>query len=70
MRAALEVSWNLLSQEQRAAMGALSVFSESFEQEAALTVAGVSMPTLASLADASMVRFRPTGQFDLHPLIQ
>lgn len=70
MRAALEVSWHLMSEEQRVAMAALSVFSESFEQATALTVAGVSVSMLASLTDASMVRFRPSGKFDLHPLIQ
>ncbi|HET7090142.1 MAG TPA: tetratricopeptide repeat protein [Anaerolineae bacterium] len=70
MRAALDHSWKLLSEEERRAFRRLSVFQGGFELEAAEQVAEVSLPLLVALVDKSLVRRHASGRYDLHELLR
>lgn len=65
----LDQSWRLLAAGERDALAALSVFEGGLTRTAALAVARVSMPLLASLADKSLVTATPGGRFVLHPVV-
>jgi len=74
LRASLDASWAMLGAAERAALTQLTVFSDSWEVEAAEAVLDLSgidasdgIPeTLTALADHSMVRFDPlTRQFSM-----
>lgn len=69
MRASFEHSWRLLSERERAALARVAVFRGGFTRDAALQVAEVPLPVLASLLDKSLLRYEPTGRYDRHPLI-
>ena len=71
MRAAFEHSWDLLQEEQRAGLMRLSVFRGGASREAARAVTGVSLRTLVTLADHSLVGVkREAGRFAVHELIR
>ncbi len=70
MRAALEVSWQLLSDPERALLRALSVFADGFRREAANAVAGARIPLLAALVDTSWLRLDDSGRYGRHPLVR
>ena len=70
MRAVFDHSWRLLSEDERAAFSTLSVFRGGFTAEAAIQVAGVSLHTLASLIDKSLVQLNGDGRYDLHELLR
>jgi predicted ATPase len=70
MRAALEHSWNLLTDEERDVFKKLSVFRGGFRKEAALAVAGASLPTLSALVDKSLLRVNANGRYDIHELLR
>ena len=69
MRATLEHSWALLTSEERRALRDLTVFVGGFRADAAAAIAGVSIETLASLVDASLLRVTSDGRYDRHPLL-
>lgn len=69
VRATLEHSWSLLSDEERRALRDLAVFVGGFRADAAETVAGVPVETLADLVDASLLRLSGDGRYDRHPLL-
>ena len=56
LRAVFDQSWRLLSADEQEALQALAVFRGGFTREAAQTVTGASLLTLASLMDKSLVR--------------
>ena len=56
LRAVFDYSWNLLPPEEQQVLSQLSVFRGPFERKAAVAVADASLPLLASLVDASLVR--------------
>lgn len=70
LRAAFDHSWRLLGERERTALRRLSVFRGGFRREAASAVAGATLPTLAHLVDASMVRALPSGRYDQHVLVR
>jgi predicted ATPase/transcriptional regulator with XRE-family HTH domain len=70
LRAVFDHSWRLLTDDERRALGQLSVFRGGFTAEAALEVAGASLSILASLISKSLVRRGPGGRYDLHELIR
>ncbi len=70
MRAALEHSWTLLTDEERDVFKKLSVFRGGFRKEAAQVVAGASLPTLSALVDKSLLRVDTNGRYDLHELLR
>lgn len=68
MRAVMDYSWTLLSEEEREAIVHLAIFRGKFRQDAALTVTGASLLTLAALVEKALVRATPDGYFQLHEL--
>ncbi|MBL8093103.1 MAG: tetratricopeptide repeat protein [Anaerolineales bacterium] len=70
LRATLEHSWDLLSLDERAVLGRLSVFRGGCDESAAIAVAGASVEALGSLADKSLVRLSPDGRYVLHELVR
>jgi DNA-binding SARP family transcriptional activator/predicted ATPase/tetratricopeptide (TPR) repeat protein len=69
MRAVYEQSWQLLRGEEQAALQRLSVFRGGFSREAARR-AGVSLVTLATLVDNSLLRADRRGRYDFHELLR
>jgi predicted ATPase/DNA-binding SARP family transcriptional activator len=69
MRAVFAHSWGLLRPRERSALRALSVFHGGWTREAAAEVAGVGMPVLLALIDASLIRRDTAGRFTLHALV-
>lgn len=65
LRAAFEHAAGLLSTAERAALVRLAVFPAPFALGAALAVADVALPVLASLVDRSLVRVGPDGRYVL-----
>lgn len=70
IRAVFEHSWALLSAEEQQALARLSVFRGSFTREAAMQVAGVSLPTFSTLTDKSLLRREPGGRYLIHGLLR
>lgn len=70
LRAVVEHSWLLLSEQERVVLRQLSVFQGGFTREAAAQVAGASLPTLANLVDKSLLRRGANGRYDLHEIIR
>jgi predicted ATPase/DNA-binding NarL/FixJ family response regulator len=70
MRAAFDHSWVLLTPEERAVFGRLSIFRGGFTRDAAGRVAGATLPTLAALLDKSLVRYETDGRYHLHELLR
>jgi predicted ATPase/predicted negative regulator of RcsB-dependent stress response len=70
LRAVFEQSWALLDNEQRDALGRLSVFAAGFSRDAARAVTGVSVHTLAALVDKSLLRYTGSDRYQLHEVIQ
>jgi predicted ATPase len=69
MRAVLEQSWNLLTDQECSALCKLSVFRGGFEREAAQQIAGATLPILSALVDKSLVHRKETGRYELHELV-
>ena len=70
LRAVFERSWQLLTEQEQAALRSLSVFRGSFDREAALVVADLTLPALTDLVDRSLVRRVPSDRYDLHELMR
>jgi predicted ATPase/transcriptional regulator with XRE-family HTH domain len=70
LRAALDHSFDLLSSEEKAVFGRLSVFRGGFRREAAQEVAGAGLEVLASLLDKSLLRRTREERYDLHELVR
>ncbi len=69
LRVVFDHSWSLLDASARHAMCALSVFSGGWSREAAWEVAGVGLPAMLGLLDASLVRREPSGRYAWHPQV-
>jgi predicted ATPase len=69
LRAAFEHAWGLLGRDEQVVLRRSSVFSGGFTREHASRVSGATIPVLASLADASLLRVVGDGRFVLHPLL-
>ncbi len=67
--AALERSWRLLAPDDRRAMRRLAAVPGGFTRGTARAVAGATIPALARLVDASLLRCDEAGRFDRHPLV-
>lgn len=70
LRATFAYSWRLLTDEERAVMGALSVFQGGFTREAAREICGATPRVLLSLSHKSLVQPTPNGRFYLHELVR
>ncbi|MFZ5816239.1 MAG: tetratricopeptide repeat protein [Bacillota bacterium] len=69
MQAVFDQSWDLLTEEERSAFAALSVFRGGFDRKAALAVTGCSLGVLLALVDKSLLQVEPSGRFRLHELL-
>ncbi len=69
LRAVCDRSWALLSEEERNAFKRLAVFQGGFQREAAVKIAGASLPLLSSLIDKSLVRCGRPGWYEVHEVL-
>src|SRR5947209_293952 len=70
LRAAIDQSWRLLTDEQRSAFSRLSVFRGSFDRGAAVAVTGADLRLLSQLVAKSLLRRPDFGRFELHELLR
>jgi len=70
LRAAIDHSWRLLTDEQRSAFSRLSVFRGSFDRGAAVAVTGADLRLLSDLVGKSLLRRPDFGRFELHELLR
>lgn len=69
MRATLDYSWDLLSEEERAAFSRLAVFQGGFRQEAAGEILDLSPAFLQALQHKSLLRRTFSGRWQIQPLL-
>ncbi len=70
MVAVFDHSWQLLDDREQGILRTLSLFRGGFTLEAAEAVALASVGDLADLLDASWIRLRPSGRYDMHELVR
>jgi predicted ATPase len=70
LRATIDQSWRLLTDEQRAAFSRLSVFHGGFDRDAAVAVSGADLRLLSELVAKSLLRRSDFGRFELHELLR
>jgi predicted ATPase/class 3 adenylate cyclase len=70
LRAAIDQSWRLLTDEQREVFARLSVFRGSFDREAARSVTGADLRVLSELVAKSLLRRSDFSRFELHELLR
>jgi DNA-binding SARP family transcriptional activator/predicted ATPase len=70
MRAVFDHSWRLLSDREREAMQALSVFRGGCTREAAQQVTGASLRELMALVQQSLLERTPAGRYEMHELLR
>jgi len=70
IRAVIDQSWDLLSDDERRVFKKLSVFRGGFRREAAEAVSGASLSLLSALVDKSLLRVDDAGRYDLHELLR
>jgi predicted ATPase len=70
LRAAIDQSWRLLTDEQGSAFSRLSVFRGSFDRSAAVAVTGADLRLLHELVAKSLLRRPDFGRFELHELLR
>jgi predicted ATPase len=63
LRSVFDYSWNLLSEEEQQVFRRLSICRDGLELEAAVQVAGASLPVLASLVEKSLLRCTDNGRY-------
>lgn len=70
LRAVFEYSWSILSEEEKNALQALSVFRGGFLRDAAEKVTGCSLFLLSALLDKSLLHKSHSKRFEMHELIR
>jgi predicted ATPase/DNA-binding CsgD family transcriptional regulator len=70
MRAVLDHSWELLSEDEQMVFRRLSVFRGGFTRDAAAVVAEASLPVLTALVDKSLLRWNAAGRYSLHEMVR
>src|SRR3954454_11794040 len=70
LRATIDQSWRLLTDEQRGAFSRLSVFRGSFDRSAAVAVTGADLRLLSELVAKSLLRHPDFGRFEVHELLR
>jgi predicted ATPase/Tfp pilus assembly protein PilF len=70
IRATLEHSWQLLTQEEKGLFARLSVFRGGFHRDAAIAIALATPATLLALADKSLIRNTSSNRYDVHELLR
>jgi predicted ATPase/DNA-binding SARP family transcriptional activator len=70
LRAVFNSSWQLLDQQERAALQSMSIFPGSFIIQAVQAVSGVSMKVLRGLMHKSWLKKAPGGRYQIHELLR
>ena len=70
LRAVVDQSWRLLTEEQRDSFSRLSVFRGGFDRAAAVAVTGRDARMLSELVAKSLLRRPDFGRFELHELLR
>ncbi|MEM8862442.1 MAG: BTAD domain-containing putative transcriptional regulator, partial [Chloroflexota bacterium] len=70
VRIVFEYSWSLLNNTEQDGLSRLAIFKGGFKRNAAEEVANVSLRTLSTLIDKSLVQKGESGRFTIHPLIR
>ncbi len=70
MNALFDNCWQLLSADERTAIGKLAIFDGGFTREAARTIAQADMSMLMTLLDKSLLRTGPTGRYYMHEILR
>jgi predicted ATPase/DNA-binding SARP family transcriptional activator len=70
LRAVLQYSWDLLSEEEQHTLARIAVFQPGFTPQAAEAVARSRPRTLAGLVSKSLLRFTSDGRYGMHSLLQ
>ncbi len=69
LRAVWDQSWALISEDEKGVFKRLSVFRGGFQRDAAVHVAGATLPLLSALIDKSLVRRERPGWYDVHEVL-
>ncbi|MCA9935932.1 MAG: tetratricopeptide repeat protein, partial [Anaerolineales bacterium] len=70
LRAIFAYSWELLTDQERETFVRLAVFQSGFEIPTALTVAQISLPSLLTLADKSLLRQTQNGRYEIPAVLR
>lgn len=70
MRATMDYSWELLTEQEQRVLSWLSVFRGGFRRLAAEEVAGGTLPILTALVDKSLLRWEPSGRYQMHEFVR
>lgn len=70
IQAVFQQSWRMLSDEEQDVFKRLSIFRDSFDHEAALAIAGASLPMLSALVDKSLVQLDSDNRYQIHELLR
>ncbi len=69
LRVIFDLSWRLLTQEEKELLTKLSVFQGSFSQQAAENICGASLSLLYSLCDKSFLTQETVDRYKLHQIL-
>jgi len=70
IRATLDYSWKVLSNEEQYVLKQLSIFRGDFTREAAEYVAGANLSVVFALVSKSLLNRKSPGRYDLHELVR
>lgn len=70
MRVVFDQSWQGLTEDEQQVFQRLSIFSGSFQLNAAQAITGASLPILSSLVDKSLLRREADGRYQVHELLR
>lgn len=70
LRAVFDVSWNLLSEEEKEALSFLSIFTGGFDRKAASAICNATPAILSSLTAKSLIRVEEQDRFFIHETIR
>ncbi|MBI3155710.1 MAG: tetratricopeptide repeat protein [Burkholderiales bacterium] len=70
LRESFAHSWRRLDAQERAALAGLAALPDACSLEMARQVLGVRLPTIAALADKSLLASHGDGRLALHPLVR
>jgi len=70
MRAVINRSWNLLTEDQRVSFARLAVFQSDFTHDAARQVTGADLYTLSILFDKSLIQRTDEDRYSVHDLLR
>src|SRR6266545_3332168 len=70
LRAVVDWSWQLLTDQERLVLARLSVLRGGFDLDAAAAVAGATLPLLGALVDQSLVEVGEDGRYGMHELLR